>query len=96
MAFLRFLVIGFVLLTSVYVLSWFSLRRRRRRLLLAQWKRERPQAQATTQRSQTRMREWLYDEIQAYDRHRRIWLFVFVYLLPLGLVATMIYMTNVQ
>ncbi len=89
MAFLRFLVIGAVVLTAIYAVSWISLRRRRRRLLLAQWKHER-----TGPTSRTKMREWLWDEARRYDRMRTRQLFVLVYLLPLCTVATIIYLTN--
>jgi hypothetical protein len=89
MAFLRFIVIAAVLLTALYAVSWISLRRRRRRLLLEEWKETRKGPV-----TETRMREWLYDQTRRFDRMRTRQLFVLVYLLPLCTVATIIYLTN--
>lgn len=88
LAFARFMIMGFVGLTVVYVSLWFYLRARRRDLLEAEW---------AALPGETRDRErYVDEELREYDRRRRWALLVGVYILPLCLVALIIYRTNFE
>ena len=85
LAFARFLMIGLVLCTAVFAVLWVSLRVRRRRLLLESWK---------TDGQGQQLHDWLDDEHARYDRIRLRSLIALVYVLPLGAVTAIIYLTN--
>lgn len=88
LAFARFMIMGFVVLTVVYGSLWFYLRARRRDLLEQEWA-----ASSGEEREQER---YVDEELALYDRRRHRSLVLFVYLLPLCLVALIVYRTNFE
>lgn len=88
LALLRFLVMGFLVLTVVYASLWLYLRSRRRALLEADWA-------ADTQERRDRD-EYLREELAEHDKRRGRMLLLLVYLLPLCLVALIVYRTNFE
>ena len=85
LAFARFLIVGLVICTVLYVVLWFRLRARRRRLILEDWK---------TSHRDTRFRTFLDEETARYDRLRHRSLIALVYVLPIATVTAIIYLTN--
>lgn len=82
----RFLIMAAVVLTVVYGSLWFYLRARRRNILEADW---------AAEPSETRTQDDYVDEVLAdYDRRRHRTLVALVYVLPLCLVALIVYLTN--
>lgn len=84
----RFLIMGFVVLTVVYGSLWLYLRARRRDLLQDDWA-----AQADEPRERD---DYVRDELEEHDKRRTKTLLLLVYLLPLCLVALIVYRTNFE
>ena len=87
LAFARFVILGFVLCTVVYVAAWFYLRSRRRGLLMQAWDQE--------DTGET-LDDFLAKGHARYDRLRHRTLVALVYILPLVIVVTIIYRTNFE
>lgn len=85
LAFARFFFVAFLLATVLYVALWFSLRARRRKLILQDWK---------TDHSDRRFKVFLAEETKRYDRIRHISLISALYVLPTLTVSVIIYLTN--
>ncbi|MFW2589683.1 hypothetical protein [Sagittula sp. SSi028] len=85
LGFLRFSVLAFALSTLTFLVLWFHFRIRRRRLIQKAWKED---------HSHRKLQVYLAEEHARWDRIRRRNLIVLVYVLPLCLVTTIIYLTN--
>jgi hypothetical protein len=85
LAFAKFIVLGFVVSTVIYVSLWLYLRARRRELLEAEWEQGGQDGDLAT---------FLDESLARYDLRRRRLLVLFVYVLPLVTIATIIYRTN--
>lgn len=85
LALMRLVIFGFVLLTAIYLgLSWYS-RRKRRRMMAAEWD--------ATGRPGDRG-AYIEEGMAQYEtslRRRLIWL---VYVVPVSVIAIIIFMTN--
>ncbi|MGP6087828.1 hypothetical protein [Antarctobacter jejuensis] len=82
----RFLIMAAVVLTVVYGSLWLYLRARRRELLEIDWA-----AETAESRSKD---DYVRDHLAEYDRRRHRTLIALVYVLPLGLVTLIVYLTN--
>ncbi len=82
----RFLIMAAVVLTVIYGSLWFYLRARRRDLLEIDWAAE--TAESRTQE------DYVRDHLSDFDRRRHRTLIALVYVLPLGLVTLIVYLTN--
>lgn len=85
LAFARFFIMAMVVATVLYVVLWFRLRVRRRRLILQDWKED---------HSDRSLKTFLAEETARWDRIRHISLITCVYVLPAVTIAVVIYLTN--
>jgi hypothetical protein len=85
LAFAKFIVLGFVVSTVIYVSLWLYLRARRRELLVAEWEQD--------GRGED-LEDFVDKALVHYDLRRRRLLLLFVYVLPLVAIVTIIYRTN--
>ncbi|EBA06373.1 hypothetical protein [Sagittula stellata] len=85
LAFGRFFILAFVICSAAYVVLWLSLRARRRRLILEEWK---------ANPDEMSLHAYLDAETTRWDRARHRTLIVLVYILPMCAVTAIIYLTN--
>ncbi len=83
-ALVRFLIMGFVVLTVIYGSLWFYLRARRKAMLELDWNGESGQS----------LDDYVDAQLPLYDKRRHRMLVALVYVLPLCAIATIFYVTN--
>lgn len=86
LALARFVIMAAVVLTVVYGSLWLYLRARRRDLLEIDWA-----AETSEPRDKD---DYVRDRLSEFDRRRHRALIWLVYVLPLGLVTLIVYLTN--
>lgn len=83
--FLRFALIGALVLGAIYGILWFVLRARRRDMLEDDWAEDGQGAPRDT---------WVRRRLARFDQRRSRWLPIIVFGVPVCLVALIVYMTN--